>query len=82
MADRVFKNMRVKTRDDYVISRSEVVRSAKVYNRRLVGVSVYFLSRHIAGQVVYYYNGCPTVNYFQRMLKVCIRAAVPNGQSI
>ena len=54
----------------------------KVYNRRLVGVSVYFLSRHIAGQVVYYYNGCPTVNYFQRMLKVCIRAAVPNGQSI
>ena len=29
MADRVFKNMRVKTRDDYVISRSEVVRSAK-----------------------------------------------------
>ena len=82
MADRVFKNMRVKTRDDYVISRSEVVRSAKVYNRRLVGVSVYFLSRHIAGQVVYYYNGCPTVNYFQPMLKACIRAAAPNGQSI
>ena len=29
MPDRVFKNMRVKTRDDYVITPSEVVRSAK-----------------------------------------------------
>ena len=29
MADRVFKNMRIKTRDDYVITPSEVVRSAK-----------------------------------------------------
>ena len=29
MADRVFKNMRAKTQDDYVINPSEVVRSAK-----------------------------------------------------
>ena len=29
LADRVFKNMRVKTRDDYVITPSKVVRSAK-----------------------------------------------------
>lgn len=29
MADRVFKNMRVKTRDDDVITPSEVVRSAR-----------------------------------------------------
>ena len=32
MADRVLKNMRVKTRDDYVITPSEVVRSAKSFN--------------------------------------------------
>ena len=29
MADRVFTNMRVQTEDDYVITPSEVVRSAK-----------------------------------------------------
>ena len=29
MADRVFTNMRVQTQDDYVITPSEVVRSAK-----------------------------------------------------
>ena len=46
-----------------------------------VRMSVYFLSRHIAGQVVYH-SGCPKVKYFQRMLKVRIRAAAPNDQFI